>query len=82
MSQKQLSLCPIKIPKSGKKLFTYRGITLFFRTVAGVTTVYEAEHRFLIAATTKNKEETMKILVSNWERIEDEVRRRATEKSE
>lgn len=76
ISQKQLSHCPIKIPKSGQKIFTYKGVTLFFRSVAGVLTVYEAKHKFLIAATTRTKEETMKILISDWERITDEIDRR------
>ena len=78
-TQKQLSLCPIRIPKSGTKLFKYKGITMFFRSVKGILLVYEAEYSFLICASTKTKEKTIEIIAGNFGKVEDEVKRqRAT----
>jgi len=82
MNQEQLSLCPVKIPKSGKKLFKYKGVTLFFRSIKGILQVYEAEYGFLICVSLRSKEDTLKRVVERWKDIEDEINRRRTEEDQ
>lgn len=66
----------MRIPKSGAKLFKYKGVTLFFRSVKGILLVYEAEHKFLICASTKTKEKTIELIVSRWEEVIGEINKR------
>ena len=75
-----LTLCPVKIPKTGKKLFTYKGVTLFFRTIKGILQVYEAEHEFLICVSVHDRAKTMEYIVKGWKRVETEIDSRRAEK--
>ena len=73
-----LAQCPVKIPKSGAKLFKYKGVTLFFRTIKGLVQVYEAEFGFLICVSIHSKDKTLEIIVRRWKEIENAIDERRT----
>ena len=64
--------CPVKIPKSGKKLKDIGGHRFFFRTKDGLIYVYEIETEILVLCTqsSKGEEWVIDFITRNMDRVE------------
>ena len=59
-----VKICPVKIPKSGKKLFSLNGINLFVRPLGGLLYFYEVSTgRFLLCIDANRRAEAFEYLL-------------------